>query len=127
MKRFCNACNIKRDENNYLKSRTACKSCNKKDRRKNDNKNTLIQNQQSMIDKANTNSNNRTLLVEPSFSGETYLILKILSRIRAQHNYLTTKSPPEQNSNSKIKIKEISDQIKISNKYENAIIVLMLF
>ena len=34
-----------------------------------------------------------------------------------------TKSPPEQYSNSKIKVKEIGKEIKPLNEYENAIIV----
>ena len=36
---------------------------------------------------------------------------------------MITKSPPEHYSNSKIKIKEITNEIKPLNKYENAIIV----
>ena len=74
------------------------------------------------IGNVNNNHNNRTLLVGSSFSGETYLILKILSRIPDRDNYRITESPPEQYSNSKIKIKEIED-IKPLNEYENAIIV----
>ena len=62
-------------------------------------------------------------MVGPSFSGKTYLILKILSRIPNRDIYIITKSPPEQYSNSKIKIKEISDEIEPLSEYENAIIV----
>ena len=50
MNRLCKACNIKIDENNYLKNRTVCKSCYNKNRRKNKNNKTLIQNQQWKID-----------------------------------------------------------------------------
>ena len=77
----CSACNIKLDINNYKKDRTVCRDCyNKKER-----KNNLVQNEvtishQPKIDDCN-NNNNRTLLVGPSFSGKTYLMLKILSRI----------------------------------------------
>ena len=71
----------------------------------------------------NVNNNNRTLLVGPSFSGKTYLMLKILSRIPNRDIYIITKSPPEQYTNSEIKIKEISDEIKPLNEYENGIIV----
>ena len=71
----------------------------------------------------NVNNNNRTLLVGPSFSGKTYLMLKILSRIPNRDIYIITKSPPEQYSNTKIKIKEISDEIKPLNEYENAMVV----
>ena len=54
--------------------------------------------------------NNRTFLVGPSFSGKTYLMLKILSRIPNRDFYVITKSPPEQYSNSKMKIKELGDE-----------------
>ena len=62
-------------------------------------------------------------MVGCSFSGKTYLMLKILSRISDRDIYINTKSPPEQYTNSKIKIKEISDEIKPLNEYENGIIV----
>ena len=71
----------------------------------------------------NDDNNNRTLLVGPSFSGKTYLMLKILSRMPDRDIYIITKSPPEQYTNSKIKIKEITDEIKPLNEYENGIIV----
>ena len=75
------------------------------------------------IDKVNNNNNNQTNLVSASFSGKTYLMLKIFSRITDCHIYLITKSPPEYYSNSKIKIKEINLEIKPLNEYENGIIV----
>ena len=50
-------------------------------------------------------------------------MLKILSRISDRDIYRITKSPPEQYSNSKIKIKGINDEIKPLNEYENGIIV----
>ena len=78
--------------------------------------------QQSIIENVN-NNNNRTLLVGPSFSGKTYLMLKILSRISDRDIYIITKSPPEQYTNSKIKIKEINFEIKPLNEYENGIVV----
>ena len=62
-----------------------------------------------IIDNVDINNNNRTLLVGPSFSGKTYLMLKIRSRIPNRDVYIITKSPPEQYSNSKIKIQELSD------------------
>ena len=121
----CSVCNIKLDINNYKKDGTVCKDCyNRKKRKKK-----LIQNeittslQQPKTENENNNKNNRTLLVGPSFSGKTYLMLKILSRIPDRDIYIITKSPPEQYSNSKIKIKEISDEINTPNEYENGIIV----
>ena len=91
----CSSCNIKLDINNYKKNRTVCKECyNKKKRKIN-----LIQNNITNSDpqpKIENNDNNRTLLVGPSFSGKTYLMLKILSRMSDRDIYIITKSPPEQ-------------------------------
>ena len=118
-------CNTKLNINNYKKDRTVCKDCFKKKKRKNN----LIQNeftssqQQPKIEHDNINFSNRTILVGPSFSGKTYLMLKILSRIPNQDIYIITKSPPKQYSISKIRIKEISDEIKPISEYENGIIV----
>ena len=51
-------------------------------------------------------------------------MLKNFSRIPTERTiYKITKSPPEQYSISKIKMKEISDEIKPLNEYENAVIV----
>ena len=50
-------------------------------------------------------------------------MLKVLSRIPNRDVYIVNKSPPEQYSNSKIKIKEISVEIKPLSDYEIAIIV----
>ena len=68
-------------------------------------------------------TNNRTLLVCPGFSGKTYLLFKNFSRIPDRDIHINTKSPTEQYSNSKTKIKEMSIDIKPLNPYENAIIV----
>ena len=51
-------------------------------------------------------------------------MLKIISRIPNRYIYTITKSPPEQYSNPKIKIKEIGDEIKSLNEYENGVIVV---
>ena len=110
-------CNIKLDINNYKKDRTVCKDCYNEKKRKNN----LIQ--QPKIENGNDTNNNRTLLVIPSFSGKTYLMLKILSRMPDRDFYIITESPPEQYTNSKIKIKEICDELKPLNEYENGIIV----
>ena len=50
-------------------------------------------------------------------------MIKFLPRIPNRDIYIITKSPPEQYTNSEIKIKEISDEIKPLNEYENGIIV----
>ena len=118
MNRNCNACNLKIDINNYKKYRTVCKSCYNKNRRKSK---TIVSYQQPKIEKSKNKNNNLTLLVGPSFSGKTYLMLKILSRIPNRDIYIVTKSPPEQYANSEIKFKGISDEIKPLNEYENAL------
>ena len=120
----CSACNLKLDRDNYKRGRTVCKSCyNEKKRKKNNNIHTLIQNQQPKNDNVNANNNNRALLVGPSFSGKTYHMLKILSRSPDRDINTIIKSPPEQHSNSEIKIKEIGEEIKPLNENDNAIIV----
>ena len=48
-------------------------------------------------------------------------MLKTLSRTPDRDIYIITKSPPEQYTNSKIKIKEKSDEIKPLNEYKNGI------
>ena len=118
----CSSCNIKLDINIYKKDRTVCKDCYNKKKRKNKITISHHRQQQPIIENGN-NTNRRTLLVGPSFSGKTYLMLKILSRISNRDFYIITKSPPEQYSNSKVKIKEISVEIKPLNEYENGIIV----
>ena len=125
-KKNCSACNINLDINNYKKDRTICRDCYNKKKRK-IKINTLPPNK--IIENVNTpqqskfENNNRTLLVGPSFSGKSYLMLKILSRISDRDIYIITKSPLEQYTNSKIRIKEINDEIKPLNEYENGIIV----
>ena len=91
----CSACNIKLDQDKYKRDRTICKDCYKKKARKNNIKNTLIQNEQTKIDNVNKNNNNETLLIGSSFSGKTYLMLKILSRIPTGDICLITKSPEQ--------------------------------
>ena len=124
-KKNCSVCNIKLCINKYKKDRTVCKDCYNKKKRKNN----LVQNeitishQQPKIENGNNNNNNRTLLVGPSFSGKTYLLLRTFSRIPDRDIYIITKSPPEQYSNSKIRIKKIGDEIKPLSEYQNGIIV----
>ena len=120
MNRNCSACNIKIDIKNSKKERTVCKNCYNKNKRK---IKTAVSCGQTKNENGNINNNTRTLLAGPSFSGKRYLMLKTPSRIPNRDVYIITKSPPEQYSNSKIKTKEIRDEIKAPNEYENAIIV----
>ena len=68
-------CNIK-IENNYLEDRTVCRTCYYKKKRKTNNKNTLIQNQQPKVD--NVNTDNLNLSMRFSNSGKRYLVNYIL-------------------------------------------------
>ena len=88
----------------------------------NDSNSNLIK--KTKLDNVDKNNNNRTLSVGPSFSNKTFLMLKILSRLPDQDVYIITKSPLEQNSNFKIKNKEIREEIKPPDEYKNAIIFL---
>ena len=92
-------------------------------KRKNNNKNTLIRNQEAKINRNINNYNNWTHLVGPSFSGETYLMLKIRSWIPHRDIDTTTKSPPEQYFNTEVKTKEVGEEISHLNQNEKAIIV----
>ena len=85
MNRICILCNIKKDKNNYLKDRTVCKSCYKWNRRKNNKKNPLIQNQQPKNDDNIINDNNtsvsayekyRKVIIGTSNVGKTYCMVK---------------------------------------------------
>ena len=124
----CTACNIKADKDNYKKSRTICKNCYNKKETKN-NKKSLIQNKttashkQLKINNVYNYRSNRTLLIGPSFSDKTYLILKFLSRIPNRDIYSFTKSPSEHYSDSKNKNKKLRENIIPLSEYENATIV----
>ena len=62
-------------------------------------------------------------MVGPSFSGETYFMLKIRSWIPHRDIDIITKSPPEQYFNTEVKTKEIGEEINHPNQNEKAIIV----
>ena len=57
-------------------------------------------------------NNKQKLLVGPPFSGKIYFMFKNFSRKPNQDICLTSKSPPEPYSNSRIKDKEIREAIK---------------
>ena len=80
-----------------------------KRKRKNNNNNTnkfSNQNQQPKINNVITNDNDRTFLVGPKYSSETFPMLEVLSRTPDRDVYIITKSSPEQYSNYKTKIKK---------------------
>ena len=87
MNRSCSICNIKIDENNYLKQKTVCKSCYNKNRRKNTTieKDIHTTPHQPKIDNVNNKNtivskfeNHRHVIIGPSNVGKTYYMLKIL-------------------------------------------------
>ena len=104
MNRNCSACNIKIDENNYLKHGTICKKCHNEIRRKN-NINTITENeidttpQQPKIDKINNNNvstieNHACVVIGPRNVGKTYYILKILEKVGNKRPiHIITRSP----------------------------------
>ena len=73
--------------------------------------------------KCRLRENNKTRTVGRSFSDQTHYMLKIFSRKPDRCLYVINKSRPEQNFNSKLKIKEIVEENKLLHDYENAIIV----
>ena len=129
MKQISNACNIKIDENNYLKDRTVCKSCYNNNRRNNKNNNTLIQKQHPKIDNTihknpitkNTLENktcHKHLIVGSSGYGKSYPMNYILLKKQGSI-LLNTKS---QNQYPKIKA-QISDQSQPLENYKNSTVV----
>ena len=76
MNRISNACNIKKEINNYKNDRIVCKNCYNKNKRKNNSKsliqdNTTVSHQQQEIENGIDIKNNRTLSVGPSLPGKT--------------------------------------------------------
>ena len=104
MNQKCSACNIKIDENNYLKHKTICKDCHNEYRKKN-NINTITENendttpQQPKFDKINNNNvstfeNYAGVVIGPRNVGKTYYILKILEKIGNKRPiHIITRSP----------------------------------
>ena len=105
MNRNCSACNIRIDENIYLKHRTICKKFHNENKRKN-NINTKNENQidttpqQPNIDKINNNNdptfeNHACVVIGPRNVAKTYYILKVLEKkvtMTYQYNDPITKS-----------------------------------
>ena len=125
--KFCSACKIKIDENNYKKDRTVCKSCYNKKKRKNEN-NTLPTNKintsyqhpdiENVNNKVSKFENHRHVVIGPSNVGKTYYMLKILEKIGNQRPiHIITRSP---NQYPKYKT---SNEIKPINKYKGSIVI----
>ena len=130
-KKNCTVCNLKTDNNNYKKDRTIRKNCcNKKNEiyNKFSEKETVsrleegVETPTRFFEPINFFNNGRSLIVGPSFSVKTCFMFIILSRILNWGIYIFTKSPLEHYSNSKIKIKEIGEVIRVLNHFEYDII-----
>ena len=94
MNRNCSVCNIKIDTTKYKKDRTACKNCynRNKNKRKDNDKNTLLQNQLPKFENVNNNKNNSNnpsvltcendshIVIGPRNVGETYYMMKVLEK-----------------------------------------------
>ena len=127
MNRSCSMCNIKIDENNYLKHKTVCKSCYNRNRRKN----TTIEKEihttphQPNIDNVNNKNtivskfeNHRHVIIGASNVGKTYYMLKVLEKIHNKRPIHIITRSPNQNPNYKT-----SNEIKPINKYKGSIVI----
>ena len=125
--KFCTACKIKIDENNYKKDRTVCKSCYNKKKRKNEY-NTLPTNkintshQQPDFENGNkkvsTYENRANVIIGPRNVGKTFYMLKILERIGEQRPIHIITRSPNQYPNYKT-----STDIKPINKYKGSVVI----
>ena len=127
MNRNCSVCKKKIDENNCLKDRTFRKSCYNENKRRN-NINTLIQNQHPKTDNINEDDKkkkkfvdsvkNRTLTIEVSNCGKTYLMNHILYQ-KQEPIFIITKS-----LNHYLNINaQTSDEIEPLENFENTSLV----
>ena len=127
MNRSFSICNIKIDENNYLKHKTVCKSCYNKNRRKN-NIDTLstrkINTSYQQLDIENVNNkvskyeNHRHVIIGPSNVGKTYYMLKVLEKIGNERPIPIITRSPNQYPNYKTSI-----EIKPINKYKGSVVI----
>ena len=123
MNRICKSCNIKIDENNYLKDRTVCKICCNKNRRKNNNI-SLIQYQQPKSNKINNNKDNVStfenhacVVIGPRNVGKTYYMLKMLEKRGNKTSIHILSRSLNQYPNYKT-----SAEIKPINKYKGSVV-----
>ena len=112
--------------NNYKKDRFVCKSCYKKNKRKNNNISLTPNYQQPNIENVNnnnngivsTNENHANVVIGPRNVGKTYCMLELLEKIGNQRPiHLITRSP-NQYPNYKT-----STEIKPINKYKGSVVI----
>ena len=115
----------KKNKDNCLKHIFVCKSCYNRNRKSTKDIQTMVFREANCQPRCRDllPRNDRTLILGPCFSRKTNRILKNFSRIPYRDFYIFTKSPFERYSNSKIKIKEIDEEIRCLNEYEKANIV----
>ena len=127
MNRSCSICNIKIDENNYLKLKTVCKSCYNKNRRKNTTieKEIDITPHQPEIDNVNNKNtivskfeNHPHVVIGPSNVGKTYYMLKILEKVGNKRLIHIIIRSPNQYPNYKT-----TTEIKPKNKYKGSKVI----
>ena len=127
MNRNCSICNIKLNQNNYLKHKTVCRSCYNKIRRKNIKVEKEIHTtpQQQKIDNVNIKNNivskfenHRHVVIGPSNVGKTYYMLKVLEKIGNNRPIHIITRSPNQYPNYKT-----STEIKPINKYKGSVVV----
>ena len=123
MNRNCTACNIMIDINKYKKDKTVCKTCYKKNKRKNNN-NTLPLNKNIAdfnIKDNNPNvltyENNRRVIIGPSNVVKTFYMLKVLEKIGNKGPIHIITRSPNQYSNYKT-----CTEIRPINKYKGSVV-----
>ena len=113
--KFCSACKMKIDENNYKKDRTVCKKCYNKKKRKNEY-NTSIH--ETKITNVSAYENHRHVIIGPSNVGKTYYMLKVHEKIDNKRPiHIITRSP------NQYKNYKTSNEIKPINKYKGSVVI----
>ena len=113
--KFCSACKIKIDENNYKKDRTVCKKCYNKKKRKNEYTTSI---HETKITNVSTYENHRHVIIGPSNVGKTYYMLKVLEKIDNQRPIHIITRSPNQYPNYKT-----NNEIKPINKYKGSVVI----
>ena len=121
MNRNCSACNIKIDENNYLKHRTICRKCHNENRRRN-NIETITENEQPKDDNINNNvstfENHACVVIGHRNVGKTCYIPKILEKVGNKRPIHIITRSPNQYPNYRT-----SNEIKPINKYKGSVVI----
>ena len=121
MNRNCSACNVIIDINKYKRDRTVCKSCFKKNKRKN-NKVIFTPNIENVYNNNNGNvstyENRANVVIGPRNVGKTFYMLKVLEKMDNQRPIHIIMRSPNQYPNYKT-----SNEIKPINKYKGSVVI----